>query len=322
MPIVYGKTPFSTCKDLKDLIGRYMGTKDINDITSLCFKYWEKEFYGMKNLMTLVASISWVAAAIQLPVKVSTKYWVTHQDYFVKTPVRITLRYKVNNPRPKAKRAVVTLRILTNKRNTRKTASSTFANFIHQKDGLTAIHFIEMMMKIRNNPGLNNLDLNKAPIYTVHDNFITTPLYANYLPYIYRRAVRDMGHPLCIINKLIYDNIIAATPLEGVPPTISEEIEAIQNNYCGNDPKECSPFREEILDYCLTTLSKLRKKSTPEGKGFNTSGWKARKKLVLNSYKTIASALTSPEGQKKWKTLSQSLGRHYDPNGHEYSLHY
>lgn len=178
----------------------------------------------MKNLMSLVASISRIAARIQQPVILSNKYWLTTQDYFVKDPVRVTLRYKGNTPGAKAKRAAVTLRVLTDKRNTRKSASSTFANFIHQKDGLTAINFIQMMMNLKNNPGLENLDFQKAPIYTVHDNFITTPIYANYLPYIYRRAIRHMGHPLSIINKLIYDNIIAATPTEGAPPTILVEL--------------------------------------------------------------------------------------------------
>jgi len=290
MPIVYGKTQFSAAKELAEQIGRYTSMANIYDLTRVCFKYWEKDFAGMKNLMKLVASISWVAAAIQQPVVLSNKYWVTHQDYFVKKAVRVTLRYKSKTTEGKAKaaRAAVTLRLPTEKRNTRKSASSTFANFIHQKDGLTAINFILMMMNFKNNPDLQNLklDLSRAPIYTVHDNFITTPLYANYLPYLYRRAIRLMGHPLTMVNKLVFDNIIAAIPTEDAPPTIRVELEALRKNYSRLDPRESSPISEDILEYCFTTHYKiLKNRKDVKCKKVSKKGWDARKNKIVNKSK-------------------------------------
>ena len=48
----------------------------------------------------------------------------------------------------------------------------------------------------------------KAPIYTVHDNFITTVLYSRYIPILYGDVIRNMGPPLSIINEFIYLNVI------------------------------------------------------------------------------------------------------------------
>lgn len=46
------------------------------------------------------------------------------------------------------------------------------------------------------------------PIYTVHDNFITTAEYSNLIPTIYSTVIRNMGPPLSIVNEFIYMNII------------------------------------------------------------------------------------------------------------------
>lgn len=71
------------------------------------------------------------------------------------------------------KRHRVTLKIPTTKRNKRKTQVSTFANFINQKDAFT-------QMKV-----LNELLNNGAPVYTVHDNFVTSFPFAKDVYKIY-----------------------------------------------------------------------------------------------------------------------------------------
>lgn len=109
MPIVYGKTQFAAAKDLAEKIGQSTSIHEIRDLTKVCFQYWGIAYAGMKNLMSLVACISWVAAAMQQPVILSNKYWVTHQDYFLKDKVRVTLSYTENTPegKSKTKRAVM-----------------------------------------------------------------------------------------------------------------------------------------------------------------------------------------------------------------------
>lgn len=50
-----------------------------------------------------------------------------------------------------------------------------------------------------------------APIYTVHDNFITTATYAKGLPNIYSGVFKGLHSPLELINKLIHINLLKPT---------------------------------------------------------------------------------------------------------------
>ncbi|KAK4366656.1 hypothetical protein RND71_014536 [Anisodus tanguticus] len=47
-----------------------------------------------------------------------------------------------------------------------------------------------------------------GPIYTVHNNFITTPRYSIKLPSLYGDAILALGPPLEIINDMIYANLV------------------------------------------------------------------------------------------------------------------
>lgn len=62
----------------------------------------------------------------------------------------------------------------------------------------------------------------KAPIYTVHDNFISTAEYSEILPIFYSHAFCMMGSPLSIINKYIYMNIIKPF-VKGVSNELTED---------------------------------------------------------------------------------------------------
>lgn len=94
----------------------------------------------------------------------------------------------------RAKRHRVTLRVPSDeKRDKRQTGTATCANFLHQKDASIAFQVIGKLKK------------RKAPIYTVHENFLTTSLY---VPDIYTRVYVEMGPPLRIRKTFLYENLI------------------------------------------------------------------------------------------------------------------
>lgn len=76
----------------------------------------------------------------------------------------------------------MTLRVPTLDRNKRKTQVATCVNFIHQKDAFIAMKVVEELTFKTNG---------KAPVYTVHENFITTSIYASELPKIDTKAFMD-----------------------------------------------------------------------------------------------------------------------------------
>jgi len=88
----------------------------------------------------------------------------------------------------------VSFRVPTDKRDVRKTAIATFANFIHHIDASIAMTVVE------------DIIFTGAPIYTVHDNFITTPSYSELIPSFYSDAIIKLGPPLVIILTFIYMN--------------------------------------------------------------------------------------------------------------------
>ncbi|CAA3018525.1 DNA-dependent RNA polymerase [Olea europaea subsp. europaea] len=88
------------------------------------------------------------------------------------------------------KRRQMSLRIPTEDRDQRKTRAATFANFIHQKDAHIAMLMISNMITIG------------APIYTVHDNFISTAPYAMRIPNLYISNI-NANYPLLIINHFL-----------------------------------------------------------------------------------------------------------------------
>ncbi|KAH0439594.1 hypothetical protein IEQ34_024577 [Dendrobium chrysotoxum] len=134
MPLIYGKTLMSTTMDLKENLSHYITDK------------------GSQSLLSVLESeISWN----ELPDPVDPSYRLD--------------RIWVYDRLHKKKRGV-TLRIATSKRNRTKTVTSTFVNFIHQRDAYIAMNVVESML------------LSNWPIYTVHDNFLSTIEKSNFIP--------------------------------------------------------------------------------------------------------------------------------------------
>lgn len=191
MPIIYGKTLMSTAEDLKDHFSHYITYKECFNLASVCFKFWRTKYQGLECLIQLIRDIGWIASASDRPVFYRNPYFTTVQDYMIMEPIHIWIYDGFHK-----KRRRVTLRVTSSKRNRRKTEISTFVNFIHQRDACIAMSVVEDMFN-RN-----------APIYTVHDNFLTTVQYCDNITSFYSYAFRKMGPPLSIINDFIYMNVI------------------------------------------------------------------------------------------------------------------
>lgn len=186
MPIIYGKTLMSTASDVKDHLSHFITHKECFDVASVCFKFWRSKYHGMECLIRLIRHIGWIASARNSPVFYRVPYFTTVQDYMIMDAINIWVYDRLHK-----KRRRVTLRVSSSKRDRRKTEISTFVNFIHQKDAHIAMSVVENMLSMG------------APIYTVHDNFISTAEYSNYIPRIYSSVIRNMGPPLSIINEFI-----------------------------------------------------------------------------------------------------------------------
>lgn len=192
MPIIYGKSLISTANDLKEHLSYFITHKECMTVASVCFKFWKSQYPGMECLIHLIRNIGWIASARESPVFYRVSYFSTVQDYMKMEAINIWVYDRFHK-----KRRRVTLRVPSSKRDRRKTEISTFVNFIHQKDAYIAMKVVEQMQELKT-----------APIYTVHDNYITTAEYCHFLPRIYTNVICDMGPPLSIINEFIYINVI------------------------------------------------------------------------------------------------------------------
>ncbi|KAJ8566025.1 hypothetical protein K7X08_008601 [Anisodus acutangulus] len=190
MPMIYGKTLMSTSSDIHKTLSQHINFKDSYILASVCFKFWKEKYKSMDSLTSLIMNIGSFAVAGGVPVYYGVPYFRTSQDYMKSDVIKITV-YDRNK-----KRRQISLRVNTDNRDLRKTEVSTFVNFIHQKDAYIAILVVEKVL------------IEGGPIYTVHDNFITTPHYSRKLPSLYGDAILALGPPLAIINDMIYANLV------------------------------------------------------------------------------------------------------------------
>lgn len=192
MPMIYGKTIISMTADIKVHFSTFLSASECYKLASHCSKFWNDKFPDIINLMKLVRNIGWFSSARDLPVYYSIPTFTTVQDYMKSKAVNIWLYDRLHK-----KRRQVTLRIPTDIRDRRKTDVATFANFIHQKDAWIAMNMVERLHNIG------------APVYTVHDNFITNAIFAKQIPLEYILVFNDkfIGNPLHLINRYIDKNL-------------------------------------------------------------------------------------------------------------------
>ncbi|XP_022933021.1 uncharacterized protein LOC111439690 [Cucurbita moschata] len=190
MPIIYGKTVMSTSIDLMVHFSQHLTNKECYKVASVSFKFFKEKYPGMECLIRLIRLIGWVASSRDSAVKYNVSYFTSVQDYMKNESTYIWVYDRHR------KRRQVTFRVSSDKRDRRKIEISTFVNFIHQKDAFIAMKVVEKMLNYN------------APIYTVHDNFITTVEKSPFIPMAYLEVFRSLGPPLSIINKFIYINVI------------------------------------------------------------------------------------------------------------------
>nr|YP_009381567.1 hypothetical protein AEK19_MT0155 [Utricularia reniformis]ART31367.1 hypothetical protein AEK19_MT0155 [Utricularia reniformis] len=75
-----------------------------------------------------------------------------------------------------------------------------------------------------------------APIYTVHDNFITTSPNVRIVQDIYTEVFINMDHPLVIINNRIKRKIIAPYEAERPPSLDHLDFDDHYRSYFGEQP--------------------------------------------------------------------------------------
>lgn len=133
------------------------------------------------------------------------------------------------------KRSKVILQVPTVERDTRKTLVATCVNFIHQKDAFIAMKVVEQLVK------------KKAPVYTVHDNLITTVVSAALVPEIYVKVFMEMGAPLRIINEFVSLNL--NLPIDRIDePIPGDELRAhIISLLSSSEKKRCSQKIAEMV---------------------------------------------------------------------------
>ncbi|XP_073313487.1 probable DNA-directed RNA polymerase [Primulina huaijiensis] len=200
MPLIYGKTVISMDMDIREKYGLLLSRKDSYNLAKLGIAYLNNKYPDIVNFMKLISIISWFSSVMDRAVVYSITYFTTRQDYmsFIKEKIYV---YERNSK----KKRRVTIYVPSMERDMRKTQSSACANFIHPKDAYIAMKVVESLLSLR------------APIYTVYDNFITTPPYVRIVPDIYTQVFINMGFPLKIINAFIKSNLISPYNQNNIP---------------------------------------------------------------------------------------------------------
>ncbi|KAL4553913.1 hypothetical protein LXL04_040018 [Taraxacum kok-saghyz] len=233
MPIIYGKTVMTTALDIRENLSRFLTTKECFVVAKLCFEFWRERFHNMECLIRLIRSIGWLTSSSGRPVRYEVENFQTIQDYMKMDAINIWVYEKLHK-----KRRQVTLRVASDKRDSRKTEISSFVNFIHQKDAHIAMKVVERMLSYN------------APIYTVHDNFISTSYHSKKLASIYSSALKKISDSL--IEEVIPRDRLTSYLKENIPEDIrtsnskrkiwDERIETILNSYESYTQLVCGPY--------------------------------------------------------------------------------
>lgn len=268
MPLVYGKTMISMSNDIYNHYSTLLGKKESVALASSILKFFKFRFPGIVNLMALVSNVAWIPAALEKPVFYSIPLLTSVQDYMKFKNVNIWVYDRIHK-----KRRQVSLRIPTENRDRRKTHTSTFANFIHQKDANIAMFMILEIMK-----------LGGAPVYTVHDNFITAAPYAMLLSNLYLKMFSEGRDPLYTINSFITRNLLdgraSPYPLDEPLP-----LDYLKNILVNKIPKNLSKQNKLIWNKKVESIYAAYKYYLITSCGYDTKTGESHYNTKLNDFK-------------------------------------
>ncbi|GJZ98496.1 DNA-dependent RNA polymerase [Tanacetum coccineum] len=238
MPKIYGKTYKTTRDDLANKIGNELKDEDCSTVAKLCFDFWKDKYGHIEHFIKLMQNIGWLTSSAGRPILYIIDFFTTYQDYMCSETDRVW----VYDNKKKGQRQI-SFRRPSFKRDTWKSFVATFVNFIHQRDAYIAMQVVLQLLELR------------IPIYTVHDNFITTPGYSDLIAKCYSNVFYMMESPLSIINKFILNNLFYPL-LKRKHPKIehNEMLIALENAKKEEDEKKkkkTSKFltKEEIIKY-------------------------------------------------------------------------
>ncbi|XP_019435869.1 PREDICTED: uncharacterized protein LOC109342314 [Lupinus angustifolius] len=266
-----------------------LSPKDSYNLAKLSNDFWKYKYPDIANLMKLISLLCWFSSVMDRAVIYGISYFKTIQDY-MSFEKEVIIVYE----RDSKKRRRVTLSVPTTKRDKRKTQSSACANFIHQKDAYIALKVVESLLR------------EGAPIYTVHDNFITTASYARIVPDIYTNVFIQMGHPINFINDLININII-------IPYKHNYLKDHLNTTSLINDEPINDQYLTDIFNNLLPTTykSKVKRKM-----------WDNKVSEFVKCYNTYVESVWNKDSsilnENNWYKFQKLL----ENKSHNYSVHY
>jgi uncharacterized protein (UPF0254 family) len=110
MPIIYGKTPFSSEKDLKAKLKGYWSAAVIDELVKVSFAFWTRKCNKIDNLMGLVQAVSSITTQLGYNIVYGNNSYKMIQNYCEKKDEVITVYYN----RTIKKRSRVTIKVKTN----------------------------------------------------------------------------------------------------------------------------------------------------------------------------------------------------------------
>lgn len=194
MPMLYGKTMFALEEDIKsnDFLKNRVWSSEAHQIAKIFHDFGKIFFREQYLFMNFCQSLATLCVALDQSVYLDNKLLHIVQDYREYDIKKLTV---YSNDKKGNKR--ISLNTRTEKRSSKKAKAGITANLVHSLDALVAQKVINKFFT----------RFPDAPLYTIHDCFITTPLYADYLPKIYIESLLELGSPVKLMNDYVINNL-------------------------------------------------------------------------------------------------------------------